>query len=601
MDFGGFLNHMRNWTEFYLMTLVDERADETELMIKQGAVLKDLDNHTHFFWLPYTFQVFEMKFDVTDVDYKGARQSISTSNIPKPPRASAKAEDEYGSSEEYDVYDTLSSFVMPFDDFYLGDFGYSYNYDYEYYSEEEESMLKGINNVMQAFGITYESQSSQNEAEIDELLNFAGIGRLGSQELFGGRRRLLQLIRDEISVPAEFFFGLDDDLYEIEEPVVVHSGLTASQTQTYQRLYQYYTNNTSIKQLVKTWKFNVPEAPWKSDSMPKIQRLVQDYMKQGPPLFRQVEEWQKLFTFAMKEWVNERSDVIFGSNEAFQDLNPFHKVIKMLQDGSSGSFLLPFEQIEMAIPLEMAGECLTHIGELLYNTTGEVDNWIFPITLRFQGKEDAFLSASVDGPRMWISTEIPLAEIDSTNLLVNNSLVMEVFDYLFVSCKGRLHWGLGGWDEFGSCFDGFDRYGDNWCRFGCAEGHMDPLNKFASQADHIWQWYARNQLVYVQDFKSSCCDEGGVFNKKWCQCSSHPDWYDVQDCRTKAKLKQDTPNKLTNPLLRYKKEEGGQIDEERILDLFSDAQKIVFVDCSTVAVFMILYFTFVYFEFIGLM
>eukprot|EP01023_Acetabularia_acetabulum_P068790 TRINITY_DN9814_c0_g2_i2.p1 TRINITY_DN9814_c0_g2~~TRINITY_DN9814_c0_g2_i2.p1 ORF type:complete len:949 (+),score=157.79 TRINITY_DN9814_c0_g2_i2:74-2848(+) len=584
LDFSQFMNEIRNWTEFYLMTLVDTKMDDWELSIQQTAVLSDLDNNTHFFWLPYTYQVYRMDFEVKEEGFEGARETIEATNLPRP-RTGKGGEigDEAYNVDSLDSIDynadALSSFAMPFSDLYVDDFDYYESlggYD-DYFSDSE--MMAGINNVMNAFGITYD-EGDYNDAYLDELMNFANMGRLGGEEVFeledilGGRRKLLQLIRDEISVPTEFFIGLDEDLYQIEDIEIIVSDQTASKKERNKKLYEYYINQTNINTLLGLWEYTAPQALWKMQSLAKLKPQLWD-LSEGPPLFLYVEEWQKLFTAVMKEWVQEDQNFLQGTHKAFQELNPFYSVIRQLQGSNTGSYSLPFEQIEMAIPIEMAGQCLTHIGGMIYNTSGKANDWIFPITIRFQGQEEGFLSVSVDGPQMLISTEYPFAEIDNSNLFTNNSLVIDVFDYLFINCEGRLNWGLSGWEEFGSCFDGYDRYGDNWCRFGCAAAHMDPKDKFSSQAEHIWQWYAKNQLVWVQEFGSACCDEGGLFNLKWCQCSSHPEWDGIEDCRIKARLKQDTPNKNKNPLPK-EKELGGEIDSERILDIFSNAKQLAF-------------------------
>jgi hypothetical protein len=173
----------------------------------------------------------------------------------------------------------------------------------------------------------------------------------------------------------------------------------------------------------------------------------------------------------------------------------------------------PYDQFEAAIPMDIAGDCLLGLNDLVYGknlSTG----FRTPALIRFVSEEDFYLSPSHGHPVMYINIEDHLS-ISSGK---QNKEFDQVLDYFLDECDARLHWGKAGWPTHQPCFDGAEDYPDSWCDFGCAVQELDPSGKFRSESD-VWRWSASRDGSPVEF--SGCCSPAG-FLKSECVCERTP-------------------------------------------------------------------------------
>lgn len=188
---------------------------------------------------------------------------------------------------------------------------------------------------------------------------------------------------------------------------------------------------------------------------------------------------------------------------------------------SVSTTLAPYVQMEAAVPLETAGTCLQSLNRLLYDGfwNRNSDSFRNPALIRFVSGEPFYIAPTHGGPRMYLNIEDWLSL--STGKL--NQAYDDVLKTLRgPDCRGRLHWGKGGWPRYASCFDGATEYPDTWCHFGCAAHELDPTGKFQATGDGktaIWKWYATRNGT-AADF-ASCCGPNGFSAE--CQCASRTD------------------------------------------------------------------------------
>jgi hypothetical protein len=138
------------------------------------------------------------------------------------------------------------------------------------------------------------------------------------------------------------------------------------------------------------------------------------------------------------------------------------------------------------------------------------DGFRSPTLLRFTTGEDAYLSNTHGGPRMWANLEDFLTPSGEKNWRFQ-----KVIDIMMTRCGGRLHWGKAGWAEHNKCFDGAAQYPATWCDFGCAAEALDPTRKFDSGSD-VWRWRATRGGAEVPF--ASCCTPAGF--SAACKCAS---------------------------------------------------------------------------------
>lgn len=182
----------------------------------------------------------------------------------------------------------------------------------------------------------------------------------------------------------------------------------------------------------------------------------------------------------------------------------------------------PYDQYELAIPLETMGECFSKFGKLVY------DERLFagartPFLIRFVKGDDGYLSNVNGGHRVYINME----DFVQYSTGRRNVPFQRMIAFLREepACAGRLHWGKAGWPEHAKCFDGNAEYPDTWCDFGCAAEQVDPTEKFSSIAD-FWVFNAQKGEVshdlLTEAGWNACCTKDG-FKHGECQCVSRPD------------------------------------------------------------------------------
>lgn len=134
-----------------------------------------------------------------------------------------------------------------------------------------------------------------------------------------------------------------------------------------------------------------------------------------------------------------------------------------------------------------------------------------PALMRLVASEDAYLSNTNGGARLYINLEDYITPINGHNPQFHT--VLELFRR---KCGARLHWGKAGWNErYGQCFDGSVEYPTSWCHFGCAVVDMDPIGKFNGESD-VWQFSASRRGIRVPI--GSCCSAANGFDYNFCKC-----------------------------------------------------------------------------------
>jgi hypothetical protein len=178
------------------------------------------------------------------------------------------------------------------------------------------------------------------------------------------------------------------------------------------------------------------------------------------------------------------------------------------------STLAPYKQLEVAVPMEVAGDCLVALDSVMYGPSQAWKGFRTPALIRFVDGEDFYLSPSNGGPRMYVNIE----DYVSLSTGQPNKEFDQVVRFFMDKCGARLHWGKYGFSEYDPSFDGAKTYPDTWCDFGCAVQQLDPSNKFVG-ASNVWRWNATRNGT-ATDFGSCCSPEG--FNKAQCTCALSP-------------------------------------------------------------------------------
>lgn len=175
----------------------------------------------------------------------------------------------------------------------------------------------------------------------------------------------------------------------------------------------------------------------------------------------------------------------------------------------ASSNFAPYDQYEVSIPMDIAGDCLQMVlGEIDSKQLGQ--GFRTPGLIRFVSQETGYLSPTSDGPRMFVNLEDYLSHTTGQP----NTQFQTVISLFHDKCQGRLHWGKAGWPEHEPCYDGSVHLPNTWCHFGCAVQELDPTGKFASESN-VWDWTASKQGQNVTF--SNCCGPDG-FNSD-CTCA----------------------------------------------------------------------------------
>ncbi|EFN57507.1 hypothetical protein CHLNCDRAFT_143085 [Chlorella variabilis] len=197
------------------------------------------------------------------------------------------------------------------------------------------------------------------------------------------------------------------------------------------------------------------------------------------------------------------------------------------------STFAPYIQMEVAVPFEVAGDCLLELNREIYGSRRLWEGFRNPALIRFNNGEEMYLSPNHQGPHLWVNMEdwvslssgVPndkfLAVIRMFRWERGPAVLLPVGQEMgaWERCQARLHWGKAGWDELSQCFDGAKEYPSTWCHFGCAAQELDPTGKFAGAgqgAKDVWKWGATRGGRPVP-FASCCTPQG--FSPD-CSCAS---------------------------------------------------------------------------------
>ena len=172
-----------------------------------------------------------------------------------------------------------------------------------------------------------------------------------------------------------------------------------------------------------------------------------------------------------------------------------------------------YDQYEVSFPLESIADCLAAVGSEIYGDEDLWEGFVTPMLIRFVAEEDAYLSNTHGGPRVYVNLEDYLRH----NTGNENKRFQRVIELFRTKCNARLHWGKAGWPKHAQCFDGAKEYPDSWCDFGCAVETLDPKGKFKGMSN-VWEWKAVDSKGKPIKF-SKCCTSDG-FDKSKCSCAS---------------------------------------------------------------------------------
>ncbi|GMH44322.1 hypothetical protein BSKO_12256 [Bryopsis sp. KO-2023] len=244
----------------------------------------------------------------------------------------------------------------------------------------------------------------------------------------------------------------------------------------------------------------------------------------GPPHARGVEDQREkgsvgrsvgsaLLNRGTNFWSNRFRDTLRGNagNGVYQSRKAYLTMSEEQTRWHSG--FTGYDQYEVSVPIDIFADCLEMMGDEIYGRDALWDGFRTPVLVRFVSEEDAYLSNTNGGPRVYFNME----DYVSYNTKVVNARFQRTIELLRTRCNARLHWGKAGWPRHAQCFDGAREYPDSWCDFGCAVHQVDPNGKFSKESD-VWNWRAVDNQG--NDVKlGSCCSENG-FDKEKCRCVS---------------------------------------------------------------------------------
>jgi hypothetical protein len=213
--------------------------------------------------------------------------------------------------------------------------------------------------------------------------------------------------------------------------------------------------------------------------------------------------WANFYATSMRGFVTPGT---YESRKSFLSFSDFGT--------KTTSGFAPYNQLEVSVPMEIAGDCLMEVGAAVYGPDNLWEGFRTPGLIRFVNGEDFYISNTHGGSRMYVNIEDYLSKSSGKPNTKWDSVV-EIF---LNRCNARLHWGKYGQPQLDACFDGAQRFPETWCDFGCAVTQLDPSNKFASEST-VWRWKAERNGQSVE-FASCCTPQG--FNKAQCKCASSP-------------------------------------------------------------------------------
>lgn len=223
--------------------------------------------------------------------------------------------------------------------------------------------------------------------------------------------------------------------------------------------------------------------------------------------------WSRFFRQALQPYTESG---VFESRKAY---------LSMIDEGMGmHAGFAPYNQFEVSIPLSHVEKCLPIVLDAIYGEEKLYEGFRTPGLVRFTSGESFYLSNAQGklGPHMWINLEdyVTFSEADHTP----NEKFFKVIRLFVETCDARLHWGKAGFQEAVNSvdYDVVDKYGENWCSFGCAAHQLDPSRKFSSMNSTFWEWHVTTSPDGVpQNLESvldMCCFENGPFNSNACAC-----------------------------------------------------------------------------------
>jgi len=169
-----------------------------------------------------------------------------------------------------------------------------------------------------------------------------------------------------------------------------------------------------------------------------------------------------------------------------------------------------YEQLEVAVPLRKAGDCMRAFKEALYDDRRLNLGFRSQALLRFIRPESAWLSPAHGRlGTLYVNIEDFIKYSRVIDSRGNPRFDDAVTLLRGARCDGRLHWGKYGFPKRRGCFDGAKEYGVAFCHFGCQAHALDPNEKFVGDSDVL-------RFPGI-DF-DACCDADGLFNETRCTC-----------------------------------------------------------------------------------
>jgi FAD/FMN-containing dehydrogenase len=297
-----------------------------------------------------------------------------------------------------------------------------------------------------------------------------------------------------------FWHPISNALWMVEHPQYLVSDRNATSGELSMK-FVYPLSNVSGTTNTSGVDGEHPEGVFESAENP-------NKVEPAPAITANSDRWGRIFPNLMRGMV---APVVASASKSYVTMSEAFNEAQANND--------PYDQFEVAVPFEQAGDCLLGLNDIVYgdNNGGRniSEGFRTPALIRFVGKEPFYLSPSNGYPVMYVNIEDHLS-ISSGR---QNSEFDEVLNYFLDECDARLHWGKAGWPTHTPCFDGAEDYPETWCDFGCAVAELDPDGKFRSASD-VWRWSASRAGTPVSDF-SSCCSPDG-FKKSECVCEKTP-------------------------------------------------------------------------------
>ena len=224
--------------------------------------------------------------------------------------------------------------------------------------------------------------------------------------------------------------------------------------------------------------------------------------------------WSRFFRQALREYTKPG---VFASRKAY---------LSMIDQGMGlHAGFAPYNQFEVAIPLSNLEQCLPPVLDAIYGDEKLFEGFRTPGLVRFTSGESFYLSNAQGhlGPHMWINLEDYVTFSDPNH--TPNAKFLKVIRLFVDTCDARLHWGKAGFQEAvnSTDYNVVEKYGENWCSFGCAVHQLDPTRKFSGMNTDFWDWHVTTATSSTEpkdlgSMMDVCCYDNGPFNSDACTC-----------------------------------------------------------------------------------